>query len=210
MSGIESHYSAEELEQLREIHMDLICNHVLTYKNEAAFWRVRLGHVASHPFSVVLRMVDDVFDDHQQSSHSRELFQKIGAYLADRIQDNDADYFRAVAAILEARRKGESLRELSPAELRLPRKRGRPKVFNDVSFVFIVALACITGHRARTKDGGAYVGEFRPERITREELLSEVTRWGGSLSDSRLSGMLTKYHFNRFMAEYRVSVKQQE
>lgn len=203
-------YTPDELEQLREVHMDLICNHVLTYKQEAALWQMKLGHVASHPFSVVLRMVDDVLDEEQKSSHSGDLFRRIGAHMATRVQDNDADYFRAVAAILEVRRRDGNLRELSPSDLGLPKKRGRPKVSTDASYVFVVALARLTGHRTRMKDGSAYVGDFKPERITREELLVEVRSWGGNLSDSRLSAMLTKHRFNRFMAEHRVSVNYPE
>lgn len=199
-------YSADELEDLFEFHCQLVQLHVFNYATGGALWQSQQGAVADLPFAPVLRMVNDYFDESSSLSEAdrRDLLTRTGAHMATAINANDADYFRRLAVVLEARKEGRALTSLSRRDLLLPARRGRAKTPHDLSRVFPLSLYDAT--RTRLKSF-ADAGELTSARVTRDELKRIVRANGGTISEQELSRQITNFKFGRFMAEQPIALK---
>lgn len=217
------HYTAEELAELTLIHFKLVDEEVFDYKTSGAMWQTLQGKVADEPFGHVLRMVDDLFGRNQELSKLdvRSLVESgdsivhtfvhlIGAHLAISIRDNDARYFKSLAVVLDARRKGIKLSKLTNKDLFRKTGRGRSKTPLDLSRVFPLVLIEATGSRAKMLNGEAFFGEFTDTKIRREELKKAVKNWGATISESELSRWIKKFSFGQFMAEQPIARKRQK
>lgn len=211
MSRTPLDYSDTELARLGDYHQQLIQEHLLTYSQDAAFWQYKWGHFASHDFSIVLRMVADLFEDPSPSGGEKalHLYKKIASHLSTAIEENNADYFRAVAVVLEARKAGRPLAGLSRKDLFLPTPRGRPEKERTLSRIFPVALMRLSGSRVPLHPGSAesYAGVLNTRKITRHEIVEELRKDGVSISTSTLSRQLSRFKFNEFMAEQPIARK---
>jgi hypothetical protein len=199
-------YSTDELAELRKIHYSLVEEHVFNDRPGGAIWQCNQGHVADLPLAPVLRMVDSGFQEGRWWSNSEldALLGKIGAHAAKAIHENDADYFRRLAVILEARKEGRDLSTLTRGELLLPPRRGRAKTPRDLSRAFPVALIELTRIRLEPH---ATPEELTTARITRDELKRCVRAKGGTISEQELSRWISAFNFGRFMAEQPIARK---
>ena len=199
-------YSPEELAELREIHYALVGKHVFNYRPGGAIWQRLHGAVADLPLDPVLRMVEDAYRDqlHRTKSELDDLLSQLGMLLAVAIRDNDADYFRRLAVVLDTRKEGLKIASLTRKELLLPPKRGRAKMPRDLSRAFPVALIKVTGNRFEVH---AFPGEFTLARVTRSELKRQLVDDGATISEQELSRWLSRFNFGRFMAEQPIARK---
>lgn len=199
-------YSAEEIIALHDKHCLLVRDHVLNYAPGGALWQRIQGHVADLSWAPVLRMVDDAFDESRANSEEafNDLLKRIGAYIALAIRDDNAELFHQIHVVLKHRRDGKDLRELKPKDLGIKAKRGRKPSTYDLSRIFPIALADVTG--ARLKDYPP-LEQFTKERISRAEVKAVVANLGGTISESELSRQLKAFEFSRFMAEQPIARK---
>ena len=199
-------YSTDELVELRQIHYSLVEEHVFNNGPGGAIWQCNHGLVADLSFAPVLRMVDDGFREGLERTKAEldELLVRIGAHTAQAVHQNDVDYFRRLAVVLEARKQGRGLSTLTRKELLLPSRRGRGKTPHDLSRAFPVALIELTRIRLEPH---AKPKELTTARITRDELKRCVRTRGGTISEQELSRWITAFDFGRFMAEQPIARK---
>lgn len=207
-------YSNDELARLREIHCEIVRDHILNYAKGGAIWQRTQGIVADVPAGVVLRIADDAMDESQMRTKDaiRDLFTHIGAYIAPCIQQNDAAFFEQMGIILKARAEGRPLKELTAKELGIKQAKGRKRKPIDLSRAFPLALFNATLMRSRDH---AAAGMWTDSKITRDELLGliqdEQKKAGlkkpPRISKPELSRWITKFNFGEFMAEQPIARK---
>ncbi|MDA7921295.1 hypothetical protein N9B73_06015 [Verrucomicrobiales bacterium] len=199
-------YSAKEIIALHEKHCSLVCDHILTYKQGGAHWQLMEGHVADLAISPVLRMVDDAFREPSILSvpQFHDLMKRIGVNVALAVNSNDAEFFHQLALVIEKRANGGSLTDLKPKDLGLKASRGRKKTPLDLSRVFPLSLVRVIGRRLRTY---ASEGEYRADRVTRQEICDQVQTYGATISESELSRWIKRFEFSQFMEEQPIAQK---
>lgn len=202
-------YSPKEIVALHEIHCSLVTDHFLTYAPGGAIWQAIQGHVADLSISPILRIADDVYRAESSISEPEisELLQHIGAHMAVAIRDNNAELFYQLHMILSYRRDGKSLSELTLKDLGIKSGRGRKPSPIDLSRLFPIALARVTGNRL---EGYQFEGEGTKERISRAEIIKDVKQRGGTISESELSRWITKFKFGSYMAEQPIAQKRRK
>lgn len=203
------HYTQSELNELVEIHCELVRTEILNYGEGGALWRRQQGLVADLPASPLLRMADDALATEAPKlslEDQRYVLTKIGAHVAFPIQENDAEFFEQLAVVLRARRENRPLRTLTAKELGIQRRRGRKAKPVDLSRAFPLALLGLTMKRSKAH---AIESEFTDLKISRVELLeaiqSEQSKAGlteaPTISKNELSRWISAFNFQRFMAE---------
>lgn len=200
-------YSDEELAELREFFLVLYYEHVENYNVGGALWQREYGNVADHPIIALLRMLADYFavPSPLTLSQKNEFLLRIGARVGKAIQNNDGDFFRALGIVLDARKTGRDLRDISRAELFLPTRRGRGTTALDLSRIFPLALLNLC---ARRLEWYYITGrQNTDERISRAEIISEIKSFGGTIAQSELSRWLKRTGFSKFVIEQPVTKK---
>jgi hypothetical protein len=208
-------YTQSELNELVEIHCELVRTEILNYGEGGALWRRQQGLVADLPASPLLRMADDAlaFEAPKLSlEEQRYVLTKIGAHVAFPIQENDAEFFEQLAVVLRARREKRPLSNLTAKELGIQRSRGRKPKPIDLSRAFPLALLGLTMRRSKVH---AIEGEFTDLKISRVELFEaiqfEQAKAGlteaPAISENELSRWISEFKFQRFMAEQPIARK---
>lgn len=174
--------------------------------------------------------------ERQIAEHEREqapILAKLGKMAFEAFFQKDAAYFRAIALYIECNLPGGprtkrtttingwKCTELYPIkydELGIKKKRGRAKTAHDLGTVFPLALGKVIFEREHWVD--ILTGYQRPKdcpnngynlrKITRGEVMKAVRDYGGSIEEGSLSRWLTRFKFNRFMAEQPIALKPQK
>lgn len=202
-------YDANEIVALHGIHCSLVEDHFLSYAPGGAMWQALQGNVADLSAGTVFRMANDAIqaESSQSGPQLRKLLGGIGAHVAAAIRDNDAEFFYQLHMILSHRRDGKPLSDLKLKDLRIKSGPGRKPSTIDLSRLFPIALARITGNRL---EGYQFEDEATKERISRAEIIKCVKQGGGTISDSELSRWITKFNFGSYMAEQPIAQKRRK
>lgn len=204
-NGSPEEYSDTELSSLREAHYRIIDSHVFTSAPGAAAWQRLHGNVADAAFGYFFRYSFREGDPSLKFPEAPEkLLSAIGTTCVDAILRRDSNFFRGLAASVEAIKDGRKLSTLTRRELFLPPKKGRNKSPNDLSRVFPIALSEASRRRLI---GHSEPPELSRRRITRGELMAIVRSFGGTISEGELSRWLARFQFSQYMAEQPIARK---
>jgi hypothetical protein len=211
------HYTQSELNELVEIHCELVRTEILNYGEGGALWRRLQGLVADLPASPLLRMTNDALAEAPKLplEDQRYVLTKIGAHVAFPIQENDAEFFEQLAVVLRARREKRPLNTLTAKELGIQRGRGRKAKPVDLSRAFPLALLGLTMKRSKAH---AIEGEFTDLKISRHEILTAIQseqlkagqREPPVISETELSRWISNFNFQRFMVEQPIARKSRQ
>jgi hypothetical protein len=189
--------SPQLFEELQAFHLEFVKKPMMR-----AIMMRKYGTVAELPHASLLDDVRTIFLGLPEPFRPDDVLQRIGQTLADRIQQNDAEFFQSLSIILRTRRMGQSVSSIPRKKLCPSTGRGRKSTPHDLSVAVPWAV-----HRILWRRNRYFMHECLGNCISRDELKIEIAFEQGEgglaeptlISETELSRWITKMGIEKFM-----------